>query len=75
MADLQAEAAAKNLLAELNQQTADAVFKIELICIVDSNDKGIMVSRTEQKNVMLPGTILLHWAKRFFEWWYLRQYR
>ena len=75
MADLQAEAAAKNLLAELNGRTADAVFKIELICIVDSNDKGMMVSRTENKNFMLPGTILLHWTKRLFEWWYLRQYR
>ena len=75
MADLQAEAAAKNLLAELDGKTADAVFKIELICIVDSNDKGMMVSRTENKNFMLPGTILLHWTKRFFEWWYLRQYR
>jgi len=75
MADLQAEAAAKNLLAELNGQTADATFKVELICIVDSNDKGMMVSRTENKNFMLPGTILLHWTKRFFEWWYLRQYR
>jgi sulfide:quinone oxidoreductase len=75
MADLQAEAAAKNLLAELNGQTADATFKVELICIVDSNDKGMMVSRTENKNFMLPGTILLHWTKRLFEWWYLRQYR
>ena len=75
MADLQAEAAAKNLIAELDQQAADAVFKVELLCIVDSNDKGMMVSRTEEKNFMLPGTILLHWAKRMFEWWYLRQYR
>jgi sulfide:quinone oxidoreductase len=75
MADLQAEAAAKNLLAELDGRTADAVFKVELICIVDSNDKGMMVSRTENKNFMLPGTILLHWTKRLFEWWYLRQYR
>ena len=75
MADLQAEAAAKNLLAELNGQTADAVFKVKLICIVDSNDKGIMISRTENKNIMLPGTILFHWLKRLFEWWYLRQYR
>ena len=75
MADLQAEAAAKNLLAELNGETADAVFKIELICIVDSNDKGMMISRTENKNIMLPAMALLHWAKRFFEWWYLRKYR
>ncbi|MBT8120580.1 MAG: FAD-dependent oxidoreductase [Gammaproteobacteria bacterium] len=75
MADLQAEAAARNLLAELDGQPADAVFKVELICIVDSNDKGMMVSRTENRNFMLPGTILLHWTKRLFEWWYLRQYR
>jgi sulfide:quinone oxidoreductase len=75
MADLQAEAAAKNLLAELNGQTADAVFKVELICIVDSNNKGMVVSRTENRNIMLPPTILFHWVKRFFEWWYLRQYR
>ena len=75
MADLQAEAAAKNLLAELNGQAADATFKVELICIVDSNDKGIMISRTESKNIMLPGTILFHWMKRLFEWMYLRKYR
>lgn len=75
MADLQAEAAAKNLHAELNGQSADATFKIELMCIVDSNNKGMMVSRTEQKNTMLPATIFLHWAKRFFEWMYLRKYR
>jgi len=75
MADLQAEAAAKNLLAELNGQTADATFKVELVCIVDSNNKGMMISRTESKNIMLPQTILLHWTKRLFEWWYLRKYR
>ncbi len=75
MADLQAEAAAKNLLAELNGQEATATFKVELICIVDSNDKGIMISRTENKNIMLPGMLLLHWMKQFFEWWYLRKYR
>jgi sulfide:quinone oxidoreductase len=75
MADLQAETAAKNLLAELSGKTADAVFKIELICIVDSNDKGMMVSRTVNKNITLPDSVLLHWAKILFEWWYIRQYR
>jgi sulfide:quinone oxidoreductase len=75
MAALQAKTAAKNLLAELDNQTADAVFKIELVCIVDSNDKGMMISRTESKNIMLPGNIVFHWAKRMFEWWYLRQYK
>lgn len=75
MADLQAEAAAKNLTGELFGTPTDATFKVELICIVDSNDKGILVSRTEQKNLMLPGSIVFHWMKRGFEWWYLRQYR
>ena len=75
MADLQAEAAAKNLLAELNGQSADATFKVELMCIVDSNNKGMMISRTESSNTLLPQTILFHWTKRLFEWWYLRKYR
>ena len=75
MADLQAEAAAKNLLAELNGQTADATFKVELVCIVDSNDKGMMITRTESKNIMLPATLIFHWMKRLFEWSYLRKYR
>jgi sulfide:quinone oxidoreductase len=75
MADLQAEAAAKNLLAELQGETADATFKVELICIVDSNNSGMLVSRTEDSNTMLPGSILFHWLKRLFEWWYLRKYR
>jgi sulfide:quinone oxidoreductase len=75
MADLQAEAAAKNLLAELHGQTVDATFKVELICIVDSSDKGIMIARTESRNIMLPGTFLFHLMKRLFEWSYLRKYR
>jgi len=75
MADLQAEAAAENLLAELNGHAANATFKVELVCIIDSNNKGMMVSRTENKNTMLPATVLFHWAKRFFEWWYLRKYK
>ena len=75
MADLQAEAAAKNLMGEFNETSADARFKVELLCIVDSNNKGMLVSRTENKNLILPGSILFHWMKRGFEWWYLRQYR
>ena len=75
MADLQAECAAKNLLAEFNGQVADATFKVELMCIVDSCNKGMFVSRTESKNTVLPANVAFHWAKRGFEWWYLRQYR
>ncbi|MEZ5537918.1 MAG: FAD-dependent oxidoreductase [Thiolinea sp.] len=75
MADLQAEAAAKNLIAEFKGETADATFKVELVCIVDSCNKGMMVSRTESKNRVLPANKAMHWAKKGFEWWYLRQYR
>jgi len=75
MADLQAEAAAKNLIGEFAGSASDATFRIELICIVDSNHKGMLVSRTEKKNIMLPESVLFHWMKRGFEWWYLRQYR
>lgn len=75
MADLQAECAAKNVLADLNGQAATATFRTELACIVDTNDSGMFVWRSEKYNLMLPQMRPLHWLKRFFEWWYLRQYR
>ena len=75
MADLQAEAVAKNLLADLCGGLADATFKVELICIVDSVDKGTLVARTEKRSIVLPACRVFHWMKRGFEWWYLRQYR
>ena len=75
MADLQAGAAAKNLVAEFSGQPADATFKVELVCIVDANDRGMLVSRTEKRSLVLPSLRAFHWLKRGFEWWYLRQYR
>jgi len=75
MADLQAEAAAKNLVSELRGQPADATFKVELVCIVDSCDRGMLVSRNEKRALVLPNMKAFHWMKRGFEWWYLRQYR
>jgi sulfide:quinone oxidoreductase len=45
------------------------------MCIIDSRDKGMLVSRTEKRSLLLPSTMLFHWAKRFFEWQYLRKYR
>ncbi len=74
MADLQAEAAVRNLLAEFAGQPANETFKWELVCIVDTLDKGIMVYRSETRKFVFPSK-LFHYAKRFFEWWYLRQYR
>ncbi len=75
MADLQAAVAAKNLLAELGGQPPDATFKVELVCIVDSTNKGMLVSRTEKTSFVLPSCRLFHWFKRGFEKWYLWEYR
>ena len=75
MADLQAEAAAKNLLAEFRGESPSETFKVELVCIVDSQTSGMLVARTEKRNIVMPNLVVFHWLKRFFEWWYLRQYR
>lgn len=75
MADLQAAAAAANLLAELRGEPATATFKVELVCIVDANDRGMLVVRTEQRNFVLPNARAFHWMKRGFEALYLRRYR
>lgn len=75
MADLQAAAAAENLLGDLRGRPAQATFKVELICIVDALDQGTLIWRTPERNWLLPPTRLFHWAKRGFEWSYLRRYR
>jgi len=75
MADLQAAAAAENLWAELHQRTPVATFNVELACIIDALDEGTLVWRTPERNWVLPGGRLLHWAKRGFEQLYLKQYR
>ncbi|MBT4923026.1 MAG: FAD-dependent oxidoreductase, partial [Candidatus Thioglobus sp.] len=69
MADLQAEAAVKNALDGLDGKPPSHTFKIELVCIVDSNNKGIFVSRTMKGGMMLPNCRLMHWAKQIFGWW------
>jgi sulfide:quinone oxidoreductase len=75
MADLQARAAADNLLAELQGKAPHQTFKVELVCIVDTNDRGMLVARAESRSLVLPASRAFHWMKRGFEWWYLRQYR
>ena len=75
MADLQAVAAAQNLLGDLRGMPTSVTFKVELICIIDALERGSLVWRTPQRNWLLPSLRLLHWAKRLFEWKYLRQYR
>ncbi|MBK6786702.1 MAG: FAD-dependent oxidoreductase [Rubrivivax sp.] len=75
MADLQAAAAAANLLGDLQGRPSNESFKVELICIVDAIDHGTLIWRTPERNWLLPSSRLLHWAKRGFERSYLRQYR
>jgi sulfide:quinone oxidoreductase len=75
MADLQAQTAAENLLAELSGRPAIAQFRAEIVCIVDSLDKGMLVARNERRAIVLPPSRAWHWAKRAFEAAYLRKYR
>ncbi len=75
MADLQARAAVRNLLAEFRGERPENRFKVELVCIVDAVDRGMLVARNEKYNLVMPSMRVFHWLKRFFEWWYLRQYR
>jgi len=75
MADLQGETAAANLLVELDGKIPQQTFKVELLCIVDSLDAGMLVRRTQGSDMSLPPLGLMHNAKSFFETWYLRKYR
>ena len=75
MADLQAVAAVNNLMDEFEGKAATHTFKFELMCIIDSLNKGSLVFRNEKRTLMLPPLGLLHLSKKFFEWWYLRAYR
>lgn len=74
-ADLQAGVAARNLLRTLRGEPAEETFTAELICIVDTLDRGLLVSRKGQRARALPPLRLMHWAKAAFEKRYLRQYR
>lgn len=75
MADLQARAAAANLLADVQGRASAETFQTELMCIIDSLDRGTLVWRTSKRQLLLPPSRALHWLKRGFERKYLRQYR
>ncbi|MDO9224905.1 MAG: FAD-dependent oxidoreductase [Pseudomonadota bacterium] len=75
MADLQALAAAENLLLALDGKPPTARFKVELICIVDTLSAGILVYRDEKRSLLFPSLRLFHWAKRYFERKYLKAFR
>jgi sulfide:quinone oxidoreductase len=67
MAEMQAKCAAGNLFAELQGQTPTETFRTELICIVDTLDSGMLVSRFKRFNIILPPTRLMHWTKQLLE--------
>ncbi|MBF0262600.1 MAG: FAD-dependent oxidoreductase [Magnetococcales bacterium] len=75
MAELQAVVAASNLFHALRGRSACATFRNELICIVDSLDRGTLVSRFPRLNLMLPPIRTMHWIKQFLEADTLRRYR
>ena len=75
MADLQAQAAAKNIVLNLQGKPAKEKFKVELICIIDTLDKGMLVYRGEKRGMALPSMRPLHWAKAYFEKHYLRHFK
>lgn len=75
MADLQARAAAANLLLAMQGRPPEHVPRPELVCIVDTVDSGILVYRDPNKNVVLPPSRLFTWAKRWFESNYLKTIR
>ena len=75
MADLQAKAACRNLLQELEGKTPDAQPKPELVCIIDALNTGTLVFRNPTRSYVLPSSRVFHWAKRAFERRYLRAYR
>lgn len=74
MADLQAAAAVKNLLAHSAGAEQIHGFKTELICIVDSLSTGTLVYRDPKRSLQLKGKPF-HWAKALFEKTYLKPYR
>jgi sulfide:quinone oxidoreductase len=74
MADLQAVSAAKNIALNLAGKPAEDKFKVELLCIIDTLEKGMLVYRGEKRGLALPSMRPLHWAKKFFEKNYLRHF-
>jgi len=74
MADLQAEAAARNVLEVLSLKQPRHTFKTELICIIDSLNSGSLVYRAEKRGLMMKMPPL-HWIKVWFEKLYQRPFR
>ena len=74
-AKLQAVAASRNLIAELTGKTSQNQFRHESFCIMDTLSHGILLKRSNERALTLPPMRLMHYAKRFTEYWHLRRYR
>ena len=75
LADLQAATAAHNLLDALDGKPATKRFKTELVCIVDTLNAGIFIYRDKNRAWVMPRWFGFHWAKKVFEYLYLRKLR
>jgi len=75
MADLQAAASVANLMDGFQGRAPSHTYRAELMCIVDTHSSAMFVARTPKHNIVMPSFIGFHWAKRLFEWIYLRKYR
>jgi len=75
MADLQAKAAAKNLISLLDGKNLTFIPRSELICVVDMLNEGILVYRDKQRAIILPPMKILSFAKHQFEKMYLSNLR
>jgi sulfide:quinone oxidoreductase len=73
-ADVQASVAARNLSAELRGRAADRSVRHEIVCILDSLRDGVLVVRTDRRQVVLPPLRLAHWGKIALEKLFLWKY-
>ncbi|MGK7296140.1 MAG: NAD(P)/FAD-dependent oxidoreductase [Candidatus Wenzhouxiangella sp. M2_3B_020] len=73
-AESQAKAAARNLVDELDGRKPSRRFRPDLVCVIDTLDKGMLIVRSERVSFATPALRPIHWAKRAFEWNYKRRF-
>jgi len=73
-ADLQAEAAARNLAGEFAGKPPEHRPKMELMAVLDMQDKAMLIQRRGETTRVLPTFVGFHFAKRLFAWNYVRRY-
>jgi len=75
IAEAQANAAARNLIAELAGRDPARPFRPDLIYLVDMQDKAMLIVRSKKLTLASPPLKPLHWLKRAFEWNYKRRFQ